>query len=611
MVTNVQSTQLDFQTIRENLKTYFAQSDQFSDYDFEASGLSNILDVLAWNTHFNALTANMAINESFLETAQLRASVLTHAHSLGYFPRSKRSAIANVQLVADLSSYSGVRPATVTLPSGYTLTATVDSQTYTFQTRSSLTAIDDGTGFYSFKDEEGSTTVPIYEGTETIRNFLVPSGLDKKLYVIADPNMDTTSVVIKVYQNQDSTSYEYYTDINRAIRITEDSRYYLLKESPNGYYELQFSDALDIGRSPDPGSRIEVNYLSTAGGDANRASRFTGSNYTVDGQNFNIVCTTLNNSSGGSDPESIESIRFNAPLVYSSQKRVVTPDDYNALIRSNYPNIDDVITWGGQDNDPIDYSSVYICIKYPDDTPEDTKQQTEIAISSDVVGALGISGIEPKFVRPIYTSVALEIRYDFNPNLSGISNTAQNTQILETTSQYFDDNVERFNGSFRASALSSVIDNLSTAILGNHIDLKIGQTIEPVLNQSKAYTVLFPVPLAIPDADDHIITSSRFTYQGQICTIKNQLGTNNLQVVNPSGKVLVTSIGSYDSGSGRVSIVNLNPESIIGNTNTIKIKAITSDQGTIRPLRNYILQFDNDDSFARATIDYGQTRVTL
>jgi hypothetical protein len=232
MTTDIQSTDLDFAQIKESLKTFFEGKSQYADYNFEGAALNNLLDVLAWNTHYNALVANMAVNESFLETAQLRSAVVTHAQSLGYFPKSKTSSQATVRITTNLSSFVGNPPDTITLPAGTKFNAVVDGITYVFQTRQAYTATNDGLGSYSFVDATGSTNLKLYEGEEVTKTFFVPAADTQPIYVIPDDSMDTETVLIKVFENQNSSDFVTYTDLKDAIRITSTSQYYLMREAP-------------------------------------------------------------------------------------------------------------------------------------------------------------------------------------------------------------------------------------------------------------------------------------------------------------------------------------------------------------------------------------------
>lgn len=609
--TTINSTELDFNQIRESLKTYFQQSDQFKDYDFDGSGLSNILDVLAYNTHYNALTANMAINESFLETAQLRASVVTHALSLGYFPRSRSSSVAVVNLSANLSTFVGTRPSQITLPAGTQFTASVEGVSYTFQTREAVVATDDGFGSFSFVNSEGSANIRITEGVTRTKTFFVPQTTEKQLYVIPDVSMDTNTVLVRVYQSPQSTIYETYSDITDAIRIEDTSKYYLLKESPNGYYELQFGSNNEIGGQPAAGNKIVVTYLASSGSSANTARTFSPkSSIVVSGQSFPIQTTTVANASAGAERQSIDSIRLNAPLNYASQRRAVTKNDYVTLIQSQYPYLSDIIAWGGEENDPVDYGKIYISINYPDDFDSDGKDQTEAAITRDVITPLGTMSIDPVYIDPEELYLGLAHEFDFNPNLTNLSSKATSTSAINTISTYFANNLERFGKTFRRSNLLTEIDNVSDAILSSSMTVNMIRRFTPNIGVEKAYTIDFPVEIASPDDVQRRIRSSTFTYNNLICRIVNEFNSYNLQIIDSEENVIERNIGSYTGG--RLSIATLSGlTQVLGGNDFIKIRATPANQASIKPLRNYIILLDLDETTSIARIDYQNTRVTL
>ena len=302
MATSIKSTQLDFDVIKANLKEFLKAQNEFADYDFEASGLNNILDVLAYNTHFNGLIANFALNESFLTTSQLRSSIVAHAESLGYVPRSYASSQAKLNISVTVTDTN--RPTTITLPRNTEFTATVDDVSYTFQTRENFTGTDDGTGLYQFTvDASGDTAIPVFEGTEKTKTFFVGEKSDSQIYVIPDVTIDTSTIRVRVFDTATSTNFTTYTNISKAVRITNDTTYYQIKEVPNGYYEIIFGDGLSTGKAPVAGNKIVIDYLSTKGPEANGASIFST---TAQVEGVNLVNVTSSAAAGGSFREGIE-----------------------------------------------------------------------------------------------------------------------------------------------------------------------------------------------------------------------------------------------------------------------------------------------------------------
>ena len=298
-MTIIRSSDLDFDTIKTNLKQYFQKQSEFNGYNFEGSGLSNILDVLAYNTHLNGLIANLAVNESFLNSAQLRSSVVSHSENLGYTPKSKTASKAIVNL--SINTNDTVTP-TVTINKFASFTGVAEGVTYTFQTLEDISAVNDGTGLFSFKTGEGSTDIPITEGSRRTKTFVVGESTEERIYVIPDKNLDNTTLSVEVFDTVTSSTFNTHNNILDSVRIDTDSRVFMVRESPNGFYEIIFSDGKVLGKGPEAGNKIVVTYISSNGADANEITSFSPENVvSVNGVNFNLNVTTVSSSAGGSD----------------------------------------------------------------------------------------------------------------------------------------------------------------------------------------------------------------------------------------------------------------------------------------------------------------------
>lgn len=605
----IQSTDLDFDTIKTSLKTYLQAQSEFADYDFEASGLSNILDVLAYNTHINGLIANFATNESFLNTAQLRSSVVSHAEVLGYFPRSKTSARATVNL--DLTIADAGRPSSVTLPAYTTFTTSIEDVTYTFQTLEDYIASDDGSGNYSFLNSSNSANIEIVEGTLRTKTFIVGDVSDGQVYVIPDDTMDTTTMKVDVYDTVSSSSFTTYTNLTRAVRITSTSTVYQVKEVPNGYFEVIFGDGSVLGQQPSPGNKIVITYLSTSADLANGGSSFTASNdVDVDGTDYTLSTTLVSASTGGADKESISSIKNNATIAFASQQRMVTAEDYKAQILANYSSyVTDVNAWGGNQNNPPVYGRVYVSLKFIDGLTDSQKQNIKDQIVGNLTNNLAIMSIDTVFSDPTNVYLELGTTFNFDPDLTNLTARGVETLVTNTINTYFTTNLKRFDKVFRRSSLLTEIDKLSPAILNSKMDVKVQLRLTPTVGTATNYNLYFPVAIEAADSLTHKVTSSRFTYQGVTCVIRNRLGSNVLQVQNLSGTPLVTNVGSYTASNGTVSLVAFNPSAIVGDE--MKFSILPANQSTIRPLRSYVIDIDSGLSFSRAVIDYQNTRTTL
>ena len=604
----IQSTDLDFDTIKRSLKDYFKQQSEFSDYNFEASGLSNILDVLAYNTHINGLTANLAVNESFLNSAQLRSSVVSHAENLGYYPRSKTASTAVVNITA---ATSDTTTGTATLPANTAFTTSVDDVSYTFLTTEDNTATNDGSGNFAFKTSAGSTDITIKEGTIKTKTFIVGDVEDEQIYVIPDDSVDTNTISVKVFDTISSSTFSSYTDIKSAVRVDTTSRVFIVRETPNGFYELTFGEGNVLGKAPVAGNKIEVTYFQVQGSIPNSASSFTpASTVTIGSTSYTPTVTTVSNSAGGDEKESITSIKLNAPAAFSSQQRMVTAEDYKAIINKNYSAVlDDVIAWGGNDNVPPDFGSVYVSLKFKDSVTDAVRTNTKNAIKTNLSDNLAIMSINTEFSDPIDTFVEVTTSFNFDPDLTGDTAETTAVTIQNTISNFFADNLNAFGKVFRRSVVTATIDDLSVAILNTSMTLKVQQRFTPTVGTATDYTINFPVKLANPDDTEHVITSSNFTFSDQTCSLKNKLSSNTIQIINSTGAVLNDNIGSYSAATGAITLTQFNPTAIEGSV--IKVSSTPIDQSTITPLRNHILKFDADLSQAIPTLDFQNTPTVI
>jgi len=592
MATTIQSTSLDFQAIKDNLKRFYQQGGEFTDYNFEASGLSNILDVLAYNTHYNGLTANFALNESFLTTAQLRSSVVGLATAIGYTPGSRSGAFALVNLsfnkTSGASQYS--------MPAGFTFTATVNSKTYTFQTRETLLTSKNGT-LYTF-NLNGSEDIRIVEGVSTSKIFIAGPSSENDVYIIPDTNLDLNTVNVKVYPTAASAAFTTYTNVNDATTINESSTIYALREAPNGFFELTFSNGSSLGQTPAAGNKIEVEYLAVNGREANGAIVFDP-NTQFEGEDLTVV--TVANSSAGSEKESIDSIRQNAPFLWGSQNRMVTSSDYSTLILRKYSSlIDDIQSWGGEDNIPANYGNVYISIKYKEGVLPSIITQNRKDIE-ELAQNLSIASFNIVFVDPVETFIQIQNIFQFNPKLTSLSSTAAEAAAKTAISNYFSANLGGFNQSFRRSNMLTDIDETDPSILSSRAEVLMQQRLTPGVNIAipTEYSLQFPAAISGTSNDDYIITSSVFNFNLKTCSLRNLLGTNVIQIISDTNQVVVNNVGQYDASSGLVTLNGFAPTSIPGST-FIRILAKPANQGSITPLRNNILTFDDVSSTSRA-----------
>lgn len=614
MATNITSTALDFQNIKEKLKTYLANQDEFSDYDFEGAGLSNILDVLAYNTHFNGLIANFALNEAFLNTAQLRSSVVGHAEVLGLTVRSKTSSQVSLKVSLDLSS-AVTKPDSIDLPAYTSYTTTVDGTSYTFYTIQKYTATDDGTGVYVFVNDDGEESILAYEGEIVTKTFYVGETDDYQVYVIPDVNMDTATAVVDVYDSTTSSSYTTYTELSQAITVNSTSTYYTIREAPNGFFDLQFGDGVTFGKAPAVGSKIVVKYLRAGGAAANGSSSFSSSSdITVDSIDYTQTVVTLSKSTAGAEKQSIESVRQNAPIAFAAQQRLVTPLDYEGLIQSKFTSVRSVKAWGGEDNIPLDYGKMFISLQFDDDVTEASKTTVKANIQTQLTDNLSIGSITPEFVDPENVYLEPTVIFEYDPDLTGLTAGNMENRVKTKIVNYVNTNMNIFGKVFRRSILLADIDEMDNALLSSKMDLKVQLRLTPTFGSTAyAYDLKFPVPIALPDDVNYIIRSENFVHSdGTTAYIRNKLKTSNLQLINATtGAVISDNIGSYKNTNGVVSISSLSPLSVLSGNTYIKFSATPANQSVIRPLRNYIIKIDAQKTVAAALKDDQNTKVSL
>lgn len=609
MATTIKSTQLDFDGIKNNLKTFLAQKDEFSDYNFEASGLSNILDVLAYNTHYNGLTANFALNESFLGTAQLRSSLVSLAEGIGYIPDSMNSAQALLNITLNLSGVTD-RTSTVQIPSGFKFNATVDGVDYVFQTQEDLTAEDDanGNGLYKFKTATGATDIKVLEGTERVKTFIVSRAEDNEVYMIPDQNMDTSTAIVRVYEQPSSSVFLPYTNIINANTISSNSTLYILKESPNGLFELSFGNGDTLGQAPKTGSKVTVTYLASSGAEANTAKVFEPqTTVSVAGSNYDLTVSTVSKSVGGSEKETTESIRQNAPFQYATQNRMVTAVDYASLVLRNFSTlIKDIQSFGGEDALEPEFGTVFLSILFNSDVDATTVQITKDSIQ-DLAKQLSVASFQLKFSDPVKTFVGTKTFFQFNPSLTTLSENSIKDNVNNTIKQYFADNTGKFGQSYRRSNMLTLVDDISPAILSSRSETFVQRRFTPTLTKVEDQTLRFAVELATPDDVNHIITSSSFMFNNKICLLRNKLNSNKLEIFNNEDSVVVVdNVGSYTGDT--VSIVGLQIDNFVGADGFVKIIAKPANESALSPRRSDILEIDPTQTTSSVVeIDTGVT----
>ena len=632
MVTTVRSSELDFFKIKESLKLFLQQEKEFEDYDFEGSALSNLLDVLSNNTHMNALVANFALNESYLTTAQLRNSVVSLAESLGYIPSSKASAQSTISLSINLSGVANLESSYSLLPGELVLRGSVDDVDFTFTNRETIIGTTTGgSGIYNFTTfEDGNSDIQVYEGEERQYEYLVDN-TDNSVYVIPDQNIDTSTAIVRLYENQSSSSasqgsYKVFNNVFEASTIDASSRLYILRESPNRFYELTFGDNNSLGETPVAGNVATINYLRTSGKDANGVGTLRLSktinfgSYEVQSSDVSVVLQSR--SSGGGDAEEIESIRKRAPFQYAAQNRMVTPLDYEALILRKYSNfIEDIICWGGEDDVRRDYGAVYVSIVWKADLSSTTIGQLREELL-ELTKDLSIVSFQLKFIAPSTTWVSSSLSYQFNPSLSGNSKSSVNALVSSTVQKYFNESVGKFQQVFRRSNLLTEVDNADPSVLSSRLSVELQKRINPILTLSENHKLFFPSSLEEPsNIDVPVIRTSLFKSENKTVFIRNKLTdrvkvspagrvpivfdrlpSTKLEMVDVDGNIVISEVGYYEPSTGTLEILALNVQSTLNSNNYIKVFATPANQSVTESKNGNLLEYDETESVVKAVV---------
>ena len=594
MATNLNVTELDFADIKNNLKNFLKQQSEFNDYDFEGSGLNVLLDVLAYNTHYNALNAHYSLNEAFLDSAQIRGNVVTRAKLLGYTPRSILTPRAQVDIVVDISSETGTIPTTLTLPRGTKLNTTVSGEEFQFVVLETQTTTLAGTTF-TFSD------VPIGEGSLRELKYRVDNDIENQKFQLSDFDADTSTLRVRVQANQESTSFDVYSKFETLRGVDSTSKVYFLQENAAGYYEVHFGDGV-TGFKPTNNNIVTVDYITTQGAESNGANTFT----MVDsiGGFADITVTLDSAASGGAEAETEESIRFNAPLTFIAQNRAVTADDYASIIKKEFSNIDSISTWGGEDNDPPDYGHVYIAIK---PLLADTLTESE---KTDIIGSIlkgkNVVSITPEIVDPNFTHLELDVNFKYNPNLTDRSSVELASVVRDTISDYNFNNLNKFDGVFRHSQLTRAIDNSDPSILNTIVRPRMFQNITPLNNADNNFNLTFSSPFfQSGDSKKFLLNSSAFKinnvdhfFGDEPITGSTKRNVIVYKVVNQENITVIADAGEIDVENGKITLNKFRPDT----TDAIKLTLIP-DSLDLAPKRDQLISIDNSFVIITPEID--------
>jgi hypothetical protein len=584
-------TSLDFDGIKAGLREYLSTQDEFTDYDWEASNLSILLDVLAYNTTYNAAMVNFYANEAFLDTAALRKNVLSHAKALGYKPRGTLAARARINFTIDSLTLSQgqVAPPTFVIPRGSTFSTMIGNQVYSFSTMTEYSAPLSG-GKYYF------TNIELAEGVFFAQEFLVTDVDHNPRYLLANPKVDASTVTMIIKESRTSNTLETWLPADRLVGLDDTSRAFFIQESSDNRYELYFGNGV-VGKKPEVGNILHVEYMSTNGVAGNGAAVFSPlSAISHEGRGLQTVATytitTTQRSTMGADPEEVEEIRLNASSTFIAQDRAVTADDYKTLIRNFFANIRNIRVWGGEYNDPPQYGRVYVSIQ-----PQygEILTEAEKDIIRDYIHNKSVADMQLEFVDSEYLNIIINTTAYYDPTRVRVGDDL-NAQILTTISNYNDQYLNTFDAVFRHSKFSSLIDKTNKAILSNITTVQISRSFYPELGKNRSYSLKYLNPIISQDGQ---IASTPFTVFGVNfpVTLTNVGSKLYLVYTNEYGRtIFVEEVGSVDFGRGIVSISGITITSYTGSS------GITI---TVAPLSNDVL------SSAQIVARIPQTNVTL
>ena len=599
MATKLEISQLDFDGIKDNLKTFLSQQDEFTDYDFEGSGMNILLDVLAYNTHYIGYNANMLANEMYLDSADQRASVVSLAKQVGYTPRSAVASQATIDVLVNNAT-----GASITMSRGTKFTTTVDGTNYSFVNNAAV-SITPSDGVYKFSN------LVVYEGTYLNYKYTANTSDTDQRFIIPNDNVDTTTLTVKVQESSSDSTTNTYTLATGITGIESTSKVYFLQEVENGRFEVYFGDGV-LGQAIADGNIVILDYIVCNRDEPNGATTFTLSG-TVGGFS-NVTITTINNANGGDDPETIKSIKYNAPRDYTSQDRAVTADDYKVLVKSLYANAQSVQVYGGEDAATPDYGKVYVSIK-----AKSGSNLTEVTKNSIVASlkSYAVASVTPVIIDPETTYITLIVTFKYDSSLTTKDVSTLQTNVSDAITSYNTSTLEDFTGMFRYSAVTKTIDGADTSILSNITTIKLYKYITPTLNSALKYTLSFNNAFYNPHSEHNktaggIVSSTGFKINDDSSTNEHFLdddGDGNIRVYYLSGTTRIytsSSYGTIDYTTGEIILTSAHLTSIsnVDGAASTRVRIfVKPDSNDIVPVRNQVLSIDTTNSTVTGSVD--------
>ena len=607
-----QFTNLDFEDIKVQIKEYLRSNSNFTDFDFEGSNFSVLIDTLAYNTYINAFNANLVVNESFLDSATVRENVVSLARNIGYVPRSKTAATAKIKIDdVDLGVTSDATPKTLTLRAGLICIGNVENTTFRFSIPDNITSsrVKDinGTSFAQFDDD-----ITIFEGTYLSRVYRVDTTVDQR-YIIDSANIDSSTLRVFVAGALETSIGRRYSQVDNILNLNKTSEIYLIQEVQDEKYEILFGDGL-FGKKLENGQTITATYIITDGLKGNGPSNFSfqGTFSKDDGSFFtpsdSVDITTVSNASNGADVEDVSSIKYFAPRLYSAQYRAVTPRDYEAIISSIFPQTESVAVIGGEELDPPQFGKVQISIKPKNGTFVSDFDKTQI---KNKLKSYAIAGINSEIVDLKILYVELDSTVYYNP-AQVPSDISLRSDIIAALRLYSENiEINKFGGRFKYSKINQLIDRVNDGITSNITKVIIRRDLKALLNQFAQYELCFGNRFNINPAGFNI-KSTGFTLSGStdiafLTDVPNKDASGNLDgsmkgtisVVTKNNKnqqvVLIKDAGGVDYKKGEVLLNTINISSTVTQNNIIEVQAYPESNDVIG-LKDLFVSFDVSNS---------------
>jgi len=587
----------DFDAIKVNLKSFLQGQTSFQDYDFEGSSLNILLDILSYNTHYLAYLANMSTNELYLDSADIRNNIVSLAKMIGYTPSSPRAPMASIDVQVNSATGSSL-----TMSKGTVFTTTVDNTSYQYVTNSDVT-ITPSNGVYKF------SSLPIYEGSLVTFKYTVDSTDVDQKFTIPSANADTSTLLVKVQNSSSDTTTNTYALAGGYNNVDENSKVYFIQESQDEKFEVYFGDGVN-GKAVADGNIVILEYIVTNKTVSNSASSFSLSGNI--GGFSNVTITTVSNSQGGSESETNESIKHNAPLQYAAQDRAVTTTDYETLVQSIYPNALSVSAWGGEDDETPRYGIVKIGIKAASgSTLTETTKQSII----DSLKPYNVASVSPQIVDPETTSVLLTSTVKYDSKSTTKSSDTIKSEVTTAITNYNTNTLQKFDSIYRHSKVTGLIDDVDTSILSNITTIKIRKNFTPTLASSSKYDIYFRNALFNPHSGHNsaaggILNSTGFKVTGSdLEQFLDDDGAGNIRRYYLSSGIRTyanETQGTIDYSNGQITLNSLNVASISnirGSTSTVIELTVTPNSNDVVPVRDQIVEIDIANSNITVTAD--------